>query len=313
MRLANTDDGGHSWRWVSGHNLPAVNASDHWQVRFADPQSGWIFGSLLFATHDGGRTWARVAIPHLGSSNALVGALEAAGGRVFAEVAEGMDADTYGPVVLFSSAAASDAWSAVGSVATGQAGYPGEISAAGGAVWVMVHPGLVSLDHLVTTQSALFASPDGVSWHAAALPCPDDSVASVAAASRGRVFIVCAGGVAAGSQDKTAFLSSDGGASYTRAGDPPFSGDFTAAAASPSALAVGAASGATFIYTSFNDGHDWSTTTLPQTGGVPLSDLRFVTATEGVAIFGASGSAHSELLMTRDGGLSWVKTGVSPS
>jgi len=237
-----------------------------------------------------------------------------ADGRVFAQVAEGTDQDTYGSVVLFSTEVSKDSWAAVGNVATGSAGYPGEISVAEGDIWAMLYPGVVSQDHGVEVHSLLYHSTDGLTWHSSLLPCPTSTVASVAAATSSRVFIVCSGGVAAGSQLKTAYLSIDGGASYKRVGDPPFAGDFDEVAASPVAFSVGAASGATYIYTTFNEGRDWATTSLPQPGGLPLSDLGFITPTQGVVIFGVPAYPQwLQLLMTRDGGHSWATIDLSPS
>jgi len=314
LRLARTADSGRTWTWVSKGVLSALSLSDRWHVRFADVQNGWISGPLLLATHNGGWTWTQIALPGLGSRNGSVGALEVADGRVFAEVAEGADPDTYGPVALFTTELSKDSWTAVGNVATGSAGYPGEISVAEGAIWAMLHPGVVSQDHEVKALSRLYHSPDGVSWQSSLQPCPPSTVASVAAATSSRVFIICSGGVAGGSQDKAAYLSTDGGASYKRVGDPPLTGDFDEVAASPLAFSVGAASGATYIYTSFNEGRDWATTDLPQTGSPALSDMRFTTSNQGVVIFGVPAYPQSlQLLMTRDGGLSWATIVVSPS
>jgi photosystem II stability/assembly factor-like uncharacterized protein len=320
LRLAKTVDAGHSWTWMTSANLsslaqaiPLTSATDQWRLRFADAENGWISGPLLLATHNGGRTWTRIELPGLGSQNGFVGALEAADGRVFAEVAEGTDQNTFGPVVLFSSAVSSDSWAAVESVTTGPAGYPGGISIAQGSIWAMMHPGVVT-QQAIEAHSLLYHSSDGVTWHSSPLPCPPTTVASVAAATSSHVFIVCSGGVAAGSQDKTAYLSTDGGANYKRVGDPPFAGDFDEVAASPLAFAVAAASGATYIYTSFNDGHDWATTQLPDFGGFPLTDLGFTTTTQGVAIFGDPiNPQYLQLLMTRDGGHTWKTIDVSPS
>jgi photosystem II stability/assembly factor-like uncharacterized protein len=61
--LLKTDDGGFSWRQVvlkgSGDNVRLVRAV------FADANRGWAFGEtgVVFATRDGGATWARQASP----------------------------------------------------------------------------------------------------------------------------------------------------------------------------------------------------------------------------------------------------------
>ena len=293
LRLAKTVDAGVRWTWVTS-NLSGISPAHQWRMRFADAENGWISGPLLFATHNGGRTWTRIALPGLGSTYGSVSALEATDGRVFAEVVEGTNQNSSAPpVVLFSSKVSSNSWQGVGNVASGSSG---EISIAQGTIWVMQ-------GHL-----RLYRSSDGVSWHSSPQPCPSNSYngASVAAATSSRVFIVCAGAGAAGSEAKTVYLSTNGGASYLRLGDAPLSGQFEEAAASPLGVAVAALSGATYIYTSFNDGQTWSTTLLPESDG--LSNLGFTTSTQGVVIF--HGAAYPQLLMTRDGGHTWKAVDV---
>ena len=75
LRLATTADAGTSWSWVAGADLPAISPTSDWELRFANSEDGWISGSHLYSTHDGGRTWAQVALPGVGP-NASVDALE---------------------------------------------------------------------------------------------------------------------------------------------------------------------------------------------------------------------------------------------
>jgi hypothetical protein len=313
LRLAKTLDAGRQWAWVASENLSSISTGDTWDLRFADALDGWISGPLLLSTHNGGRTWVPIPLPGLGTADGRVGALETADGRVFAEIAEGTDQNTYGPVVLFSSQISRDSWSPVPHVATGPAGYPGEISIAQGTIWVMLHPAVVTQQGN-EVLSGLYRSTNGVSWRSSPIPCPASTVAGVAAATSTRVYIVCAGGGAAGSQEKTAYVSSDGGVSYRRIGDPPFSGDYEEAAASPLGLAVGAASGATGIDTTFNNGGTWTGTAMPGSGGgLPLTDLGFTTATQGVVVMGEVEYPSSlALFMTRNGGRDWAQVHVVP-
>jgi photosystem II stability/assembly factor-like uncharacterized protein len=313
VRLAKTLDAGRSWRWVSGGNLSALSTLVPWHLRFADGQDGWISGSALYATHNAGRTWTRIAFSGFEGSSGSVEALEAGDGRVYAEIAEGSDPNTYGPVVLFASPTNVDSWHPVTGVSTGQAGYPGDISLAQGVFWAMLHPAIVTPQGN-QALSALYRSRDGVTWHSEPQPCPSTTVASVAAATSTRVFVVCAGGGAAGSQAKSEYRSDNGGASYQRTANPPFSGDFEAVAASPTSISVAAASGATLVYSSFDNGRTWTTTLELGDGGLGLSDLGFTTATQGVVIHGQIAYPQSvQLLMTRDGGHTWNPVAVVPA
>ena len=61
--LLKTEDGGESWRrvLVAGADVDARLV----RVRFADREHGWAFGEMgaLYATVDGGETWARQRVP----------------------------------------------------------------------------------------------------------------------------------------------------------------------------------------------------------------------------------------------------------
>ena len=298
LRLAKTVDAGKSWSWLTSGGLSALSTTSQWQLRFADSQDGWISGSLLLATHDGGRSWTRITFVGFGGTNSSVGALEAADGRVYAEIAEGTEPNTNGPVVLFQSPVNADSWHPVTGVATGPAGFPGEISLAQGVFWLTLHPAIATAQGN-QAGSTLYRSLNGVTWHSEPEPCPSTTVASVAAATAARVYMVCTGGGAAGSEGKSAYRSDNDGATFRRVADPPFGGDFEAVAASPASLSLAAASGATEIYASFNDGLTWTTTLGFGDGGLGLSDLGFTTATQGVVIHGQPANPESlQLLMT---------------
>jgi photosystem II stability/assembly factor-like uncharacterized protein len=305
-------DAGRAWTWVSSDDLSTIPASGQWQLRFADSEDGWISGPALYSTHDAGLVWTRIALGGLKGSNSSVGALEAADGYVYAEVAEATDANTYGPVVLFGSRTDADAWFSVPSVTTGPAGFVGNISVAQGVFWLSMHPAIVTPEDS-ESLSTLYRSVDGVNWRSEPQPCPSDSVASVGAATSTRVFVVCAAGGAAGSQVKTAYLSNNGGATYERVADPPFGGDYNGVAASTTSLTVLAASGASEIYSSFDAGQTWTTTLGIGDGGLGFSSVGFTTATQGVAIHGQTQYPESlQLFMTRDGGHAWAAVDVAP-
>ncbi len=314
LRLAVTADSGARWSLVPADGLAILDATQRWQVRFADASDGWISGGRLLATHDGGRSWHEVHLPGLGTTRlGEVGTLEAADGRVFAEVSEGTNGDTGGPVVLFDAAVHSDSWQAVSGVATGLMGYPGVISVADGSVWAVLHPATWVGD-AIDSQSAFFHSSDGTTWRGEPMPWPSQTVADLAAASRSQVLVVCLDGVAAGSQDKSAYVSNDDGRTYIRVADPPFSGDFTGVAAAPYAFAIATASGASGIDVSRDTGQTWDGALGFGDGGLGFSDLGFTTPTQGVAIHGMVQDLRSlQLLMTFDAWQHWHAVTVSLS
>lgn len=71
--MLSTNDGGHTWH-VDAVSLPAELATVN-EIRFADPQNGWITarvksstgrtfaGLQAWVTHNGGATWAKVVLP----------------------------------------------------------------------------------------------------------------------------------------------------------------------------------------------------------------------------------------------------------
>ena len=313
LRLARTVDAGKTWTWVNSANLSTISTSAQWHLRFADGNDGWISGPALYSTHDSGLIWTRIALAGLAGSNSSVGALETADGRVYAEIAEGVEPNTNGPVVLFGSRTTADAWYSVPGVTTGPAGFPGNISVADGVFWTSLHPAVVTAEGS-ESLSTLYRSLDGINWRSEPQPCPSDTVASVAAATSTRVFVVCAGGGAAGSQDKTGYVSENDGATYQGVTDPPFNGDFEAVTASPTSLSVVASSGGSEIDTSFDNGQTWTTPLDLGDGGLGFTDVGFTTATQGVAIHGQPQYPGSlQLFMTRDGGHQWAPVDVNPA
>ncbi len=81
VAIRKTVDGGTTWTKVSAPELQfapyvSVNqatANTVHQIRFVDAQKGWIYGTALLATQDGGKEWSQVNLP------GVVVALEPAG------------------------------------------------------------------------------------------------------------------------------------------------------------------------------------------------------------------------------------------
>ncbi len=81
-------------------DIPTASTVD--EVRFAvDGRDGWLFGGALWATHDGGRTWHRQALP----GGTTVESLAAYGDRVYA-----LTIGAHRRVGMLTSPTSSDSW-----------------------------------------------------------------------------------------------------------------------------------------------------------------------------------------------------------
>jgi hypothetical protein len=294
--LAKTTDAGHSFTFVA--DLPVVpqNAQPITEVRFANLHDGWAFGPQLWATHDGGATWRQAAEP------GPVSDVEAAAGVAYALVASCGTKPCIQGDRLLKTPVAQDAWSAISMQALPDGA--GSIALHGSAIWVVDNGG---------SNGTFDTSADGTSWHRLSSPCvsagTDLALVGVAPASTSRLFLLCAGNPAAGSESKVVLISLDGGVTTHLTPSAPANGGIagTIAVANDSVVAVSAQSGATLIYRSPDVGLTWATPFSKGDGGRGLTDLGFTTPTQGVAIYGRPGDgAVSQLLMTRNAGATWT-------
>jgi len=267
-------------------------------VRFADPKDGWLYGSGLFATHDGGRSWHPVALPGLGRPLAEVAALAALDGVVDAIVVKGRNSNTGGPARLYVSDITRDDWRLV--AGAGGSGGWGTLSVAGGVGYASVPRESFAGGGgpVVVTGLALFRSFDGRSW--VRLPAPPCVTGIPAAATSTVLYLVCGGGAAAGSQDKPVYRSDNGGDTWLPVTSAPFGGDLDGAAASQDTLLVSWGGGAAGIYASLDNGEHWVTAYAGQSP-MGITEMGMITAARGYAI-----DSRSLLVMTRDAGRHWA-------
>ena len=298
--IVRTLDRGASWRGLPapvvplGDSLAGAAGPAVWGIRFADPDTGFVFGDGLWETTDGGEQWAKAASP--GGS---ILSLEIIDGQVLALT------DTCTPNggcaqtgALLRRPLAGGAWQAITPVPE-----PGTIATQARVAAILDGP-----DVLVTTDG-------GLTLAKRAAPCAPVGVtqaASVAVTGPDGLALVCAGDAAMGSVDKTVYVSDDLGAHWTEAGPAPRGGDpMGSSAATPAQLVVAAASGASELYYSADGGARWSTAYSAGDGGLGFSDLGFTTAADGVVIHGPVLSDDNaekrpgQLLLTSDGGASW--------
>jgi hypothetical protein len=99
----------------------------------------------------------------------------------------------------------------------------------------------------------------------------------VAASDPDDVAVVCLGGAGAGSQQKEAFISHDGGHTYEQLPDPPMGGDGAdLVMPAPSTLLMGSSFAASWVYRIVQSDPTWTTSVSFSDGGIGLSDLAFV-------------------------------------
>ena len=301
--IARTGDGGRTWSPAPAPPTamaegPGQATSGVSGLRFADTNNGWAFGPDLWATHDGGTTWAKVTIPGV-PADAPVFALETAGGIVHAAVLDG------GDFRVASSPVGSDGWSVSPvRVPVGAGPVPAvQLVLSGAAGW------LVENDRTVVGGARLANG----SWVAWTPPCADVvGPAFLAASSPTELAAACDVGLWSNPTGDHLYLSHDGGSTFATSGTAaPLTMAAMAAMASPSVVVVGGSDATGSVLAATTDaGRIWKVVARLPAG--QIADLGFTTATQGVVIVGGVGGSAS-LLMTRDGGQTWHAVAVAGS
>jgi hypothetical protein len=283
-----------------GQPLNLTSAPAVWGIRFGTPADGFVFGTGLWETTDGGENWTQVTAP-----SGWILSLEVMDGQVLALIAD------CGP----------------------QRGCAQEANLErrplSGGTWQQVTQvrisGPTQTTDLIATQARVAAVLDGstvivtgnggLSVADRATPCTTEGVAiaaSVAVTGPDSLALLCSGQAAMGSVSKTVYVSDDLGQQWTKAGTPPLGGDpITLSAATPQQLIVSAASGATWLYYSADGAARWDSAYEAGDGGAGFNDVGFTTTSDGVAVHapahtdGNTDGSAGQLLLTSDGGATW--------
>lgn len=297
--LVRTTDGGAHWVGIPAPRAPLTGATatqlspasgavSH--LRFADPLDGFAFGPALYATHDGGGTWAAVD-----TGGRTVLALEAAGNGVALLTAACTEAGCSDGQV--------QAMPAAGGPTTQLAAAPGSVTGASLAVHA---PAAFALFAHGTTATVLATS--GGAWTALPDPCSGATPTPTALAAPDAVtlYSLCTGGAGAGQSPKTVVATAHAATSVQ--GSPPIPGDPEGITATPDGvLLVSATSGSSWLYRSTDGGRSWTTAKDFADGGMSLTDLGFTTATQGAVVEGVPlQGGTSRLWLTRDAGATWA-------
>jgi hypothetical protein len=306
--VAGTASYGSSWYAVGGPDAgPPGSTAGASQIRFLNERDGWAYGPGLFATHDGGATWAQVSVPAAGR----VIDLATVGSRAFAVLATCSGSGTgYArrctSFALITAAAADTAnrWHLVPGAAARGPVRPGALQLTATAGYLLA-------------GGRLFTGPvTGGAWHqvavspAGAPPCLGTGAASadwhgLLAPAPAELFLYCSSGTAARGGSAGLYGSSDGGAGWTFLGP-------AGAAGTPTSMAVTTPGGTLVLATTAGIYYSgpahgtlaWQPASLP--GPVPPGGFSFVgmtTSTQGVAVPAAVG--QHEVMITTDGGMSW--------
>lgn len=297
LALLRTTDAGRHWSAVGSPptSYSASSGPDHGvsEVRFADPNNGWVFGPELWSTHDGGAHW---------SMSTLMGVwtLEAADRRVHA-VAFGTD----GNFTIESSATSRDAWTPTGSLQLGAGPVPSaDLVLERNTGWV------VENDRTVV-DGARLVSGQWTRWNP---PCATTGgSAAIGASTTLSLVAVCEEGIWGpsgypGPPATRAYFSSNGGATWYHGGTlPGVASDSGGVVASPSpGVAVTEVVTATRgeLLETFNSGVSWRVV-ASTSGGMfmAFSYVGFTSPSQGVAI--ETGEQPAVMLMTFDGGRNW--------
>ena len=300
--ILRTLDRGASWRGLPAPVVMLGNQYDDgsspavWGIRFANPSDGFVFGNGLWETTDGGEHWTSAVLP-AGS----IRSLEIIDGQVLALTTVCTPNGGCGRAgTLERRPLAGGSWHRVAQV-TG----PGVI-----ATQAKVAAVLDGSSVLITANGGLSTVTQAGPCGAAEVPSP----AAVAVTGPDGLALECAGEGAAGSVQKTVYVSDDLGVHWQKAGSPAYGGDPGGlSAGSASRLVATASSGGSFLYHSGDGGARWSTAFFAGDGGLGFNDLGFTTPADGVVVYGPVFSDNNadgrpgQLLLTSNGGASWRK------
>lgn len=305
-----TTNGARTWH-VAGILRAPLTQFRHTGVsglRFANPQVGWAFGPSLHATTDGGRTWAREAVPGGGRR---VMALAADADQAIAVVnpcnARKPFADCRRPVTIWRSSPPGSRWQRVGMDLPG--GYQAEAAVHGDT-------GYVVIPNERLRHGAFVASSDGLNWSPRRNPCRtdrDEQLLSVAPITDTRVALQCVAAIGFGKAAKHAYRSNDAAASTRSAGIAPLLGITTQIAAAPDGtIAMATSSIGSWTYRNTR-GSSWTTSVDLGDGGEGWNDIVFTTNQTGFVVHGPEAVfGPGELWGTTDAGASWAPLPVSP-
>lgn len=251
-------------------------------LRFADPSDGWLFGDQVWATHDGGAHWRQI---NLGM---MMDQLEP-GGNGYAYAALENCAVSGAPCVhrLIRSRATSDTWSTIAPPGN-PAGLP-EIGVHADTIWAMYLNGPAPAEWI--------SHDDGRLWTRGSMPCSNEMPGSFDPVTTSVIWAFCSTG-----NFGDARVSTNGGASWSTsaaaAGDSS-NGATVVALSAQHAFVVDPGAGMFRVTT--NGGQTFRSISQ-------LADVRwggFTDSEVGYVVVDEQPSGNQRLWRTVDAGASW--------
>lgn len=309
-----TTNGGRTWGLLGTIHaaIPQFGVTDTGitEIRFVTPELGFAFAPDLYVTGNGGRSWARLAIP--GNGKQILD-LATGAGRAYAIVSPcAFEAGLCSAQPLSFWQTTTPTGHSWARVPLKLAASVAALVAAYGRTVYVVDEGTGQADR--TARDQFYASTDGGD-HFSARPDPcaipsrkDYGLSSVAPASPARVALLCVVEPGMGQAEKTAYRSASTGQADVYAGALGLYGIQSQLAMSPSGnLAVASVSIGTFMY--INDTHQttWTMVIGYGDGGAGWNDITYVTDSEAWVVYAPADSAADlgKVFVTHNAGRTW--------
>ncbi|HTT88482.1 MAG TPA: hypothetical protein VMF65_02950 [Acidimicrobiales bacterium] len=311
--LRRTLDRGASWLALPPPPF-SVGAPDDralLELHFANTLDGWAFGTTLWWTDDGARSWHQVDL------GGPVLAVASGAGEAYAVVqpCRPLAVVCDGPGKLYRSLVGTDRWAQVPGAPVGLDVETGPFSlVAEGRTVFLAAPYLPEL----------FVSTDGLHFSSLPVPCSQSPTGlgpfrpgQLVASNPTDLVLTCFGQPGMGTLPTEVFISHDGGRSFSRLPTPSLLGQGAQVAlAGPTTLLLGTSGPpGTWLERAVSPDRSWSTPLERHDDGAGLTDLAFVDPLHGAFVycpapfaldyFGPYGTPGGQVYLTDDGGSSW--------